>query len=188
MRPIPTHRRSGCAAICAIPRETSRYMTQNPRNESNSAPSRLLMAHETSHFAPKSRERTRANDERTQRIDVRTRQDCKRTRVSQRNPSRQDDAGGTILHIAANGLSACNQAAFEPARVAVGRTGGEWPNDPGGRFDANRFIGYYSYISRLALRRVAVAARRARQACRQGRGRGSRLRRIACRGRPAPRG
>ena len=89
---IPTHRRSGCAAICAITRETSRYMTHDPRNVTLSAPSRLLMAHEASHFAPKTRERTRANDERTHRIDVRTRPGRERTRVSRRNPTGQDVA------------------------------------------------------------------------------------------------
>ena len=93
MRHIPTHSRSGCAAICAIGGKTSRYMTHDPGNESNSAPSRLLMVHGSTHFAPKTRERTYRYDERTQGIDIRTRLGCERTRVSRRNPSGQLVAG-----------------------------------------------------------------------------------------------
>ena len=93
MRHIPTHRRSGCAAMRRITREMNRYMTQNPRNESNSAPSRLLMAHISTHFAPETRERTHGNDERTRGIDVRTRPGCERTRDSRTNPGGQFVAG-----------------------------------------------------------------------------------------------
>jgi len=51
------------------------------------------MVHGSTHFAPKTRERTHRYDERTQGIDIRTRLGCERTRVSRRNPSGQLVAG-----------------------------------------------------------------------------------------------
>jgi hypothetical protein len=94
MRHIPIHFRSGCAAIRHIARETSRYMTPNPRNESLYAPLAFLMAHIAAHFGRKTRERTHRIDDRTRGIDDRTRLARERTRFLRSNPSGQDAAGG----------------------------------------------------------------------------------------------
>ena len=131
MRHIPSHPLSGCAAICAISRETSRYTTPNPRNVTLDAPSRSLMAHIPSHFAPKTRERTRRDDERTRRIDERTRPGCERTQVSQRNPSGQDDAGLTRERFSTNGLERRADAGIENCGQPALWRGSRLPKDPG---------------------------------------------------------
>ena len=116
IRHIPTHSRSGCAAIRHITREMSRYMTHDPRNESIYAPLRLLMAHISTHFAGFGRKRSHRNDERTRGIDDRTRLGHERTRVLRTNPSGQLVAVGSRNPLIERAFLPTTTVVTEPSR------------------------------------------------------------------------
>jgi len=149
VRHLPTHHRSGCAARRAIARRMRRYTTQNPRNESTDAPSRSLMAHEASHFAPKTRERTRATDERTREIDGRTRRGDERTRDLRTNPRGHFVASGRLEVLIFRGFCPA-----EPFRAGLCRNRSESscpinrtnPKGAAGGIDRWGSVCYYSYV------------------------------------------
>jgi len=95
------------------------------------------MAHEASHFASKTRERTRPHDERPHGKGERTRRIDDRTGVSQPNPSGQDAAASASFSIHARYLRDTGQHPPEPTDRLSQKTT-ERPRPPSWRSQRSR--------------------------------------------------